>query len=314
MNTRKIVALSGGVGGAKLALGLQSVLGDGLSVIVNVGDDFDHLGLRICPDIDTVLYTLSGLSDLNRGWGRAGETWSFMEALKELGAPAWFLLGDKDLAMHVYRTHALAESASLTNVVENMRARLSIAANVLPVTDDTLRTIVSTPDGDLPFQSYFVEHRCEPVVSGLRFEGKDSASITARVAAAIFHPDCEAIVICPSNPLLSIDPILAVPGMRDALIGAGKPIVAVSPLIGRQAVKGPTAKLMKEFGFRLDSQSIVEHYQGLLTGLVIDHADEEDLHSVSVPTLVTNTLMTDAASKATLAGDVLKFCTKLRRM
>ena len=303
----RVVALCGGVGGAKLALGLQHVLGERLNVVVNVADDFVHLGLHISPDVDTVLYTLGGLNDLQRGWGRAGETWHFMEALAQVGGETWFALGDRDLALHVERTRRLARGESLTRIVGDIAARFGISAKILPVTDDDIRTMVVTPTEELAFQRYFVERRCEPVVRQIRFDGAVSARVTADVRAA-FRPDgLQLIVICPSNPYLSIDPVLAVPGLTDALRAAGAPIVAVSPILGGQAVKGPTRKIMEELGIRANTAAIASHYRGLIDGLIVDSGDATEVVHVDVAVDLAPTLMTDLASKARLAERVLAF-------
>jgi LPPG:FO 2-phospho-L-lactate transferase len=236
-----VLALCGGIGGAKLALGLARTLGRGeLTVLVNTGDDFDHLGLRISPDIDTVLYTLGGVADPERGWGRADETWNFMSAVRQMGGETWFQLGDRDLAMHVARTRYLRAGGILTDFVEDAARRLGIDARILPMTDDDVQTIVETDAGTLEFQRYFVEQRCRPEVRSLWFAGASRTRVSAAVSRAIF--DARAIIICPSNPYLSIDPILAIPGVRTALLQTTAPIVAVSPIIGGAAVKGPTAR------------------------------------------------------------------------
>ena len=213
------VALSGGIGGAKLSLGLAHLLGDRLTVIVNTGDDFEHLGLAISPDVDTTLYTLGGVVNPETGWGRRDETWSFMQAMTALGGPAWFNLGDRDLATHVDRTHRLRSGATLTGITAHLAGKFGVAARVLPMTDDPVRTVVETDAGTLAFQEYFVRDQCRPVVRGIRYDGAAAARITPQVMQALSAPDLAGVIICPSNPWLSIDPILAVPGMRDAHTG-----------------------------------------------------------------------------------------------
>lgn len=309
LNSRagRVVALCGGVGGAKLAFGLSRVLGSDLSVVVNTGDDFEHLGLTISPDIDTVLYTLSELSDRERGWGRADETWSFMEALGPLGGDTWFQLGDRDLALHVERTHRLRAGETLTGFVADVARRLGIVSQVLPMSDDPVRTTVETSEGPLTFQRYFVERRCEPRMRRIRFEGASAARPSPEVLEALQAPDLRAIVICPSNPFLSVDPILSVPGMRQLLEQTEAPVVAVSPLIGGAAIKGPTAKIMAELGVPLDSHAIGEHYRGLIDGLLIDEADAEDVLSVNVTVGLARTLMRSDADRDRLARDTLRF-------
>ena len=258
-DARKFVALSGGVGGAKLALGLERILPPGaLSIIANTGDDFVHLGLPVSPDIDTLLYTLSGRNDTVRGWGREGETWSFMGAMRELGGEDWFQLGDRDLALHVFRGSALAAGETLTDVTGRIASRFGIASHILPMSDSPAPTIVETVEGALAFQRYFVQRRCEPAITAIDFAGR-AAAPTGLVLSALADPALAGIVVCPSNPYLSIDPILAVNGMKDAIRSAGVPVVAISPLVGGNAVKGPTAKIMGELGLRVDNASIAEH-------------------------------------------------------
>jgi LPPG:FO 2-phospho-L-lactate transferase len=306
--------LCGGVGGAKLALGLQRVLDPGeLAVIVNTGDDFEHLGLHVSPDLDTVIYTLSGLSDIERGWGRSGETWNLMGSLRELGGPDWFLLGDRDIAIHILRTQWLRGGDSLSRFAETIGHRLGIGTAILPMSDDPVRTIVETPEGAMAFQQYFVARRCEPVLQGLRFEGASEARITPEVASAFASPELEAIIVCPSNPYLSIDPILAVGGMRSALSAAAAPIVAVSPIIAGQAVKGPTAKIMKELGIAGTNIAIAAHYRGLIDGLVIDSADAHDRAGLDIPVEAAPILMRDLSDRERLAQCALDFARNLRR-
>lgn len=308
----RVVALCGGVGGAKLALGLQSVLAGDLHIVVNMADDFTHLGLHISPDLDTVLYTLGELSDRQRGWGRADESWNFMATLAQVGGETWFALGDRDLALHVERTRRLAVGESLTDIAADIAKKFGLTARVFPVTDDPIRTIVVTPDQELAFQRYFVARRCEPAVRAIRFDGAAEATLSAQVRDALQPEGLRMVVVCPSNPFLSIDPLLAVPGLRDALLAAGVPIVAVSPLVGGQAVKGPTRKIMDELGVEASTSAIAAHYRGLIDGLVIDANDAREADTVDVPVCVVPTLMTDDASKIRLAQDVLAFGDTLR--
>ncbi len=307
----KVVAICGGVGGAKLALGLQRMLGPDLSMVVNTGDDFEHLGLMISPDLDTVLYTLGGVSDEERGWGRANESWAFMQTLASLGGEAWFQLGDRDLALHVERTRRLRVGETLTQVAEAIAARFGIAAKILPMSDDPVRTTVVSDQGRLPFQRYFVEHRCQPVVQSLEFEGAGEARPSRAVLAALSDPALRAVVICPSNPYLSIDPILAVPGLARALAAVAAPVVAVSPIIGGKAVKGPTAKIMDELGVPKTSRAIARHYDGLIDGLVIDESDAVETERLGVPALATKTLMRDIADRENLARETLWFADRI---
>jgi len=307
----QVLALCGGIGGAKLALGLDRLLGPELAVAVNTGDDFEHLGLAISPDLDTVLYTLGGLADPERGWGRAGETWQFMTALKQLGGEDWFQLGDLDLALHVERTQWLRAGKTLSAFAAHAVRQFGIRAQVLPMSDDPVRTVVETVEGSLPFQRYFVERRYAPVVRAIRFEGATDAKPTSGLLDLIASPSLRAIVICPSNPYLSVDPILAVPGIAAALQTARAPVIAVSPLIGGQAVKGPTAKIMNELGLTVTNQSIAEHYRDLTDALVVDDADAADRARIDMPVLVTRTMMRDLADRERLAGDVLAFADEL---
>lgn len=310
--TDQVLALCGGIGGAKLALGLYRVLGGGrLTVVVNTGDDFGHLGLAVSPDLDTVLYTLGGLADPERGWGRAEETWQFMEALRQLGGEAWFQLGDRDLAMHIERTRWLRNGKSLSAFAAHATQRLGIDARILPMTDAAVRTIVETDEGILPFQHYFVQRRCEPVVRAIRFAGATEASPPADLIDLLAGPSLQAIVICPSNPYLSIDPILAVPGIATALATTQAPVIAVSPIIGGQAVKGPTAKIMAELGITVTNGSIADHYRTLIDGLVVDESDRADCTHLEVPALMVRTMMRDLTDRKRLANDVLAFAEKL---
>lgn len=286
----KVVVLTGGVGGAKLVLGLSHVVpGADLTAIVNTGDDFRHLGLHVSPDIDTLLYTLSGKANAQQGWGREGESWAFMGALRELGGEDWFLLGDGDLALHVLRSDALARSETLSQVTARFAARWGIAARILPMSDDPVATMLDTDEGRLEFQRYFVERRCVPAVTRIDFAGATDAVPAVGVAEAILAAD--AVLIAPSNPFLSVDPLLAVPAIRAALERTSAPIVAVSPLVGGQAVKGPTAKLMGELGVAVDNDAIARHYAGLIDGLLIDSGDDCAVAGLAIarcPTLMTS--------------------------
>jgi len=283
-----VTVLTGGVGGAKLVLGLAALLPAGqITAIVNTGDDLIHLGLPISPDIDTLLYTLAGKSDVERGWGRGGETWSFMAALRELGGPDWFNLGDGDLALHVLRLAAFARGESLSQVTAAIARAWGLATAILPMSDDPVATLIDTEEGRLSFHNYFIVRQCAPSVRRVSFAGAQTARPGPGVLDAI--AGAQAILVAPSNPWLSVDPILAVPGLRDALAAATAPVVAVSPLIAGRAVKGPTAKLMAELGLPLTPASIADHYAGLIDGLLIDAGD--DAEGVSIPVARTATLM-----------------------
>lgn len=304
----KVLALCGGIGGAKLALGLARTLAPGqLTVMINTGDDFEHLGLTICPDIDTVTYTLAGINDTVRGWGLAGESWAFMDALRGLGGEAWFQLGDRDLATHILRTQRLSAGESLSAVTADLAARLGITARLLPMSDQKVRTMVDTREGELPFQRYFVEQQCRPVVTAIRFEGAAEATVQPDILALLADPKLAAIVLCPSNPYLSIDPLLAVPGLRAALRASSAPVIAVSPIVGGRAIKGPTAKIMTELGLPVTVRAVADHYRDLLDGLVIDDADAGEADHLGLPVRVTGTVMETMDDRDRLARAVLDF-------
>jgi LPPG:FO 2-phospho-L-lactate transferase len=265
--------LTGGVGGAKLVDGLYRILPpQSLTAIVNTGDDFRHFGLPISPDIDTLLYTLSGKSNQTLGWGRDGETWNFMAALKSLGGEDWFNLGDGDLALHVLRGAALAAGAPLSAVISRFAKVWNLHLSILPMSDDAVATWVETDEGLLPFQRYFVERQCAPKVKSVHFEGAAAAAPAPGVIAAIM--ESAAVFIAPSNPWLSVDPLLSLPAIRTALATTPASVVAVSPLIEGKAVKGPTAKLMGELGLEVTNSNIVAHYGDWLDGLIIHGTDD----------------------------------------
>ena len=306
----RIVTLTGGVGGAKLVLGLMRICPpEQITAIVNTGDDFRHFGLTISPDIDTLLYTLSGKANAAQGWGREAESWSFMDALKSLGGEDWFLLGDGDLALHVLRSHLLARGETLSAITARFAAAWGLDLTILPMSDDPVATHLNTSEGDMPFQRYFVERRCAPEVRAIRFEGAERAIPAAGVIEAITAPDTRAIVIAPSNPWLSIDPILAVPGIREALASARAPVVAVSPIVGGQAVKGPTAKLMQELGLTVTNQSIAAHYADVIDGLLIDERD--DAYDISIPYDIGDTLMKTLEDRERVARAALALADRI---
>jgi LPPG:FO 2-phospho-L-lactate transferase len=301
-----VLALSGGIGGAKLALGLYRVLAPGaLTVVANTGDDFEHLGLSVSPDIDTLLYTLGGIDNQETGWGRRDETWTFMAALETLGGETWFKLGDGDLATHVERTRRLAAGESLSRITEDFRRRLGISARLLPMTDERVRTRPRTDRGWLDFQDYFVRLHTEPVVREIVYAGAADAKANPEFLAALADDRLEAAVICPSNPFLSIDPILSLPGVRDALRNCQAPVVAVSPIIGGQAVKGPTAKIMAELGFPVSAAAVARYYGDILDLYIADESDANELSGLDIPVRVTNTLMSTLADRDALAAAVL---------
>lgn len=304
----KVTVLTGGVGGAKLVRGLvQVVPAADVTAIVNTGDDFVHLGLAVSPDIDTLLYTLAGKANAAQGWGRAGETWSFMAALAELGGPGWFALGDHDLALHVLRTARTAAGERLGAITAGVARAWGIAATVLPMSDDRVATLIDSDEGLLAFQHYFVARRCEPVARRILFEGAEAAAPGSGVLAAIAAAD--AVLVAPSNPFLSVDPILAVPGVRAALAATPAPVVAVSPIIAGAAVKGPTAKLMGELGLPVTNAAIAGHYAGLLDGLLIDEGDACDAPGLRIARCAT--LMRDDADRARVASAALALAAAL---
>jgi LPPG:FO 2-phospho-L-lactate transferase len=301
-----VLALSGGIGGAKLALGLYRVLpSEALTVVANTGDDFEHLGLSISPDIDTLLYTLAGIDNPDTGWGRSGETWTFMAALESLGGETWFKLGDGDLATHVERTRRLTAGESLSQITDDFRHRLGISARLLPMTDDRVRTRLHTEEGWLDFQDYFVRRRSAPVVRNIIYTGASEARANPDFLAALSADNLEAVVICPSNPFLSIDPILSLPGVRAALRDCRAPVVAVSPIIGGKAVKGPTAKMMAELGMPIGTATVAQYYSDILDIYVADEADADELAGLGISVRVTRTLMLTMEDREVLAGAVL---------
>ena len=310
------LALSGGIGGAKLVVGLARILDPArLLVVANTGDDFEHLGLTICPDIDTLVYTLSGLANPETGWGRAGETWTFMAALEALGGETWFRLGDADLAMHVERSRRLRAGESLSAITADLSARLGVAVRIVPMSDDPVRTVVETADGALDFQHYFVRERCAPAVTGFRFSGSEAARPQPQFLDALADPGLGGILICPSNPFISIDPILALPEVRDRLAACAAPVIAVSPIVGGRAIKGPTAKMMRELGGPSTTTAVAAHYGELLDGFVIDCADADaadELRAAGIAVLVTRTVMESLGDRESLARAVLGFASELR--
>jgi LPPG:FO 2-phospho-L-lactate transferase len=312
-----ILALAGGVGGAKLVSGLAAQLPpDRLLVVVNTGDDFVHLGLHISPDLDTVMYWLAGRSDTDRGWGLAGETWNFMAAFEALHGPTWFKLGDRDLATHIERTRRLAAGETLSGVTHYLCRRLGIMHQVAPMTDERVRTIVHTVDGPLEFQHYFVRLHCEPQVTGLEFNGAADAQPTPAFEAALSRDDLDAIVICPSNPLLSIQPVLELRGVSPRMRVHRAPTIAVSPIVAGHAIKGPAAKIFRELGREASALGIAQFYGELIDGLVIDERDRDlkpPIESLGIRVCVTGTVMKRAADRARLAQAVMDLAATLLR-
>jgi len=307
--SKNIVALAGGVGGAKLAYGLaQIVPADQLTIVVNTGDDFEHLGLQISPDLDTVMYTLAGVANPVTGWGVKDESWAMMSALARYGGPTWFQLGDRDMATHLLRSKWLREGYPYNWVTKELCRRLGVRCTVLPMSEQPVRTMIRTETDELAFQEYFVKNRCEPVVKSIRFAGLEQAQPSRDVTTAVRNAD--AIIFCPSNPLVSIDPILAVPNLRRIIAAAQVPKVGVSPIIKGEALKGPAAKMMTELGLEVSAVGVANHLKDVLTGFVIDHQDEAEQDAITdmgLRTLVTATIMKTDKDRVQLARDVLGF-------
>ena len=314
-----VVALSGGVGGAKLALGLSQQLGPAdLTVVCNTGDDFEHLGVTICPDLDTVLYTLADWNNKELGWGQAEESWQFLEALRRLGGEDWFSLGDRDMATHIVRTELLEAGQSLSSVTAHLATKMGITHRVLPMSDEPVRTQVLTQSGErLMFQHYFVRDRCEPAVTGFEFAGIENARPSSGFLEALQRAG--SIIVCPSNPFVSVDPILRLPGVEQAIRAAEVPVIVVSNIVGGQALKGPAAKMMTELEIPMTALGVAQHYAGqypgLFSGFVLDSEDEslqEAVEALGLPTIVTNTVMLTLHDKTELARECLAFADSLK--
>lgn len=305
----RYLSLSGGVGGAKLALGLSCVLApEDLLIVANTGDDFEHLGLHVSPDLDTLMYTLAGRADVTQGWGVEGETWNAMTTLRELGGPDWFRLGDRDLAVHLWRSARLRAGAGLATVTAGLAAALGVRHRITPVSDDPIRTMVLTADGVLPFQDYFVRLQCAPPVTGFRFDGAATAHLHESVRAALAYPGLRGIFLCPSNPFVSIGPMLAMPELRSLIARAHAPVIAVSPIVGGQALKGPTAKMMRELGMPSSACAIAEHYRDLIDLLVLDDLDrdaQQEVRGLGLRTSLFPIVMRHESDKVALAEHVL---------
>lgn len=312
----KYLAITGGVGGAKLALGLTHVLGpDEIRFLVNTGDDFEHLGLHVSPDLDTLMYTLSGLANPEAGWGRRDESWNFIETLRDLGGESWFNLGDRDLAVHVRRTAMLADGVRLTDVTAALFEAVGIAHRAWPMSDDPVRTVVDTDQGRLAFQHYFVRERCAPAVRAIHFEGADTARPVPELLDWMRARDFAGVIICPSNPFLSVAPLLAIDALRAALEGTAAPVVAVSPIVGGEAIKGPTAKIMEELAMPPDAAAVAAHYGRLLDGFVLDEVDAllADTIAAAGPRVVTaQSVMRTLDDRIELAHTALELLEKCR--
>jgi LPPG:FO 2-phospho-L-lactate transferase len=305
----KICALAGGVGGAKLASGLQDVLPPGdLSIVVNTADDFDLWGLHICPDLDTVMYTLAGISNPETGWGIAGESFETLNMVQRYGEETWFKLGDRDLATHVLRTSRMRSGETLTEVTAGLSVALGVESVVLPMSDDPVSTILETPEGRLEFQEYFVRRGQRDEVLGIELRGIEDAGPTERVLTAISGAD--AIVLCPSNPVVSVRPILALPGMEEALASSDAPKVAVSPIVGGRALKGPADRMLSSLGHEVSATGVARMYAGLVDGMVVDRTEDGEragIEALGMRVLVTESVMRDAEDRARLASETLEF-------
>jgi len=312
METARYLAITGGVGGAKLALGLAKILTPGqLAFAVNTGDDFQHLGLHISPDIDTLMYTLSGENNPETGWGRKGESWQFMDTLAQLGGETWFQLGDKDLALHVERTRRLAAGQSLTCTTSALAASLGIAHPIWPMSDDSVSTQVLTAGGPLAFQHYFVRDKCAPVVTGFAFPGSGNARINPEILHWLDQPDLAGVILCPSNPFVSIDPLLSLPGMRERLVRCKAPVIAVSPIVAGAAIKGPTAKMMHELSLPVSATAVLEHYADFLDGFIVDALDaglQGEMVTSGVTIKKAQTVMDSLDDRVALARVCVEFC------
>lgn len=317
MVSRKVIALSGGVGGAKLSQGLANVMPpEDLTVIVNTGDDSVHYGQLVCPDIDTQLYTLSGRADLQRGWGRRDETWNAMDALRELGEDVWFNLGDKDLGLNLLRTARIARGDRLTDITADFAKHFGLQSRILPMSDQRVSTLIRCTDHDYEFHEWFVKARCVPRVKDIVFRGVEEATITREVSEAFDDPMLAAVIVCPSNPYLSIAPILAVPGMLDALRRCKAPIVGVTPVVGGEAIKGPTAEMMAGFGLPVTAYAAASIHADLFNGYLVDKrdADQNSEFERALPSLAVakhDTMMVDLKAKSHLAQSILDFADKL---
>jgi LPPG:FO 2-phospho-L-lactate transferase len=308
----QILALAGGVGGAKMAHGLaMSMEAEKLVIAVNTADDFEHLDFYISPDLDTVMYTLAEINNQDTGWGVAGESWNFMDALAGFGGETWFRLGDRDLATHVERTRRLRAGEALSDITENLCSRLGIACAIVPMSDGPVRTIVEASTGErLAFQDYFVRLACAPEVAGFTFDGAEQAKPAPALERMLDGNSIGAVIICPSNPYVSIAPMLAIPAFGDFIKSRKVPVAAVSPIVGGKAIKGPAAKIMGELGVEISALGIARHYAGLIDGIVIDNADRDmtgAIEELGMKVLVTNTIMDNLPDKCRLAEQTVAF-------
>ena len=314
MSENNLIAISGGIGGAKLCYGLDQILQPGqLRVIANTGDDFLYLGFYISPDIDTLIYTLAEVNNKETGWGREDETWKTHNVLGELGADNWFKLGDKDLALHLHRSKALRNGETLTSITQDIAERFKLKTVILPMSDHIIQTVVDTDEGSMPFQEYFVKESTNPKVREISFESKHPET-TKEVLEAINDPGLTGFLIAPSNPYLSVDPILSIDKIKQTIMQSKKPRVAVSPIIGGNSVKGPTAKIMEEMGLEVNVITIANHYQDLIDGLIIDNTDVEYVQAIEssgIKVKVSNILMNNNDDKTRLAEEAIEFLNEL---
>lgn len=318
MSAKYYLALTGGIGGSKLALGLSKLLsGDELGFVVNTGDDFEHLGLQISPDIDTLLYTLAGLNNPETGWGRRDESWEFMSALADLGGETWFKLGDKDLALNVERSRRLGRGDLLNDVTGQLAKSLGVMHSVLPMSNEPVRTLVHTPSGPMDFQHYFVRERCEPVVHGFEYCGAATARVNPEIELWLESGQLAGVILCPSSPFISIDPILSLPGLRGALRKCAAPVIAISPVVGGKVLKGPLAKIMRELSVPGNAAWIAGHYGDFLDGFIMDPMDEElvsDIQAMGMATMCTNIVMKSLDERVQLARCSLEFIDSLSQL
>ena len=305
----KLLALTGGVGGAKLAVGLAQILPpEQLLFAVNTGDDFEHLGLHISPDIDSLTYALAQQNNTETGWGRAGESWNFIETLSSLGGEDWFRLGDKDLALHTARSQMLRRGASLTEATAHITQQMGIKHTIAPMSNDPVRTIVHCEQGDLSFQHYFVRERCEPKVNGFSFDGIADARLNPLLVDWL--SECDGVIICPSNPFVSVDPLLKLDGFGEAL--QSLPVVAVSPIVDGIAIKGPAAKMLQEMNMPATAAAVANHYRGLIDGFVVDKNDKELIEQINVPTISTSSVMVSLQDRIDLATACVDFLATIK--
>jgi len=313
---KKYLALSGGVGGAKLAVGLAHILTpEQLTIVCNTGDDFDHYGLRICPDLDSVMYALAGRNNEQQGWGLADESWRVLDQLGAVGGETWFRLGDLDIATHLLRSESLRRGESLSEATRKLCEGFGVKHRLVPMSDDAVSTIVETvtednKNSDLSFQHYFVREQCKPVVRGFYFEGIECATPHPELLQPLIANSIDAVIICPSNPFVSVDPILQLPGVRTALRNTSVPVIAVSPIVGGNAIKGPAAKMLRELNYASSALAVAEYYRDILDGFVIDHADADHIEAISalgIAVHATASVMKSLDDRVQLAQTVLQF-------